>query len=52
MVATGALSLLEAIRSHIAAIGRNRVHYYQAGSLKMFGLTPSVEGMVALMIFW
>ncbi|GLT44595.1 hypothetical protein SLA2020_184810 [Shorea laevis] len=40
VVATGALRLLEAVRSHIAATGRNHIRYYQAGSSEMFGSTP------------
>jgi GDPmannose 4,6-dehydratase len=38
-VATGALRLLEAVRSHIEATGR-QVRYYQAGSSEMYGATP------------
>ncbi|KAJ6420212.1 hypothetical protein OIU84_030175 [Salix udensis] len=40
VVATGALRLLEAVRSHIAATGRSQIKYYQAGSSEMFGSTP------------
>lgn len=40
VVATGALRLLEAVRSHIAETGRNHIKYYQAGSSEMFGSTP------------
>nr|KYP66880.1 GDP-mannose 4,6 dehydratase 2 [Cajanus cajan] len=40
VVATGALRLLEAVRSHIAASGRSHIRYYQAGSSEMFGATP------------
>lgn len=40
VVATGALRLLEALRSHVAATGRSHVRYYQAGSSEMFGATP------------
>ncbi|OMP05268.1 NAD-dependent epimerase/dehydratase [Corchorus capsularis] len=40
VVATGALRLLEAVRSHIAATGRSHIKYYQAGSSEMFGSTP------------
>ncbi|KAM3268852.1 GDP-mannose 4,6 dehydratase 1 [Capsicum chacoense] len=32
VVATGALRLLEAVRSHISATGRSHIRYYQAGS--------------------
>ncbi|CDY55090.1 BnaA02g34780D [Brassica napus] len=39
VVATGALRLLEALRSHMADNGRT-VKYYQAGSSEMFGSTP------------
>ncbi|CAN4083411.1 unnamed protein product [Withania somnifera] len=39
VVATGALRLLEAVRSHISATGRSHVKYYQAGSSEMFGST-------------
>ncbi|CAA7056961.1 unnamed protein product [Microthlaspi erraticum] len=39
VVATGALRLLEAVRSHISDSGRT-VKYYQAGSSEMFGSTP------------
>ncbi|CDY65887.1 BnaC02g45130D [Brassica napus] len=39
VVATGALRLLEAVRSHMADNGRT-VKYYQAGSSEMFGSTP------------
>jgi GDPmannose 4,6-dehydratase len=39
VVATGALRLLEAVRSHIEATGR-QVRYYQAGSSEMYGATP------------
>ncbi|KAH0870569.1 hypothetical protein HID58_077591, partial [Brassica napus] len=39
VVATGALRLLEAVRSHTADTGRT-VKYYQAGSSEMFGATP------------
>ncbi|KFK28300.1 hypothetical protein AALP_AA8G498400 [Arabis alpina] len=39
VVATGALRLLEAVRSHIVDSGRT-VKYYQAGSSEMFGSTP------------
>ncbi|XP_009794637.1 GDP-mannose 4,6 dehydratase 1 [Nicotiana sylvestris] len=40
VVATGALRLLEAVRSHISATGRSHIRYYQAGSSEMFGSTP------------
>ncbi|KAK4789444.1 hypothetical protein SAY86_016748 [Trapa natans] len=40
VVATGALRLLEAVRSHVSATGRSHVRYYQAGSSEMFGSTP------------
>ncbi|KAK6125629.1 hypothetical protein DH2020_040627 [Rehmannia glutinosa] len=40
VVATGALRLLEAVRSHVAASGRSHIKYYQAGSSEMFGSTP------------
>ncbi|KAJ9703678.1 hypothetical protein PVL29_005114 [Vitis rotundifolia] len=40
VVATGALRLLEAVRSHIMATGRSHIRYYQAGSSEMFGSTP------------
>ncbi|CAL5345983.1 unnamed protein product [Camellia sinensis] len=40
VVATGALRLLEAVRSHISATGRSHIKYYQAGSSEMFGSTP------------
>ncbi|KAM6567882.1 hypothetical protein CsatA_027010 [Cannabis sativa] len=40
VVATGALRLLEAVRSHISATGRSHIRYYQAGSSEMFGATP------------
>lgn len=40
VVATGALRLLEAVRSHISASGRSHIRYYQAGSSEMFGSTP------------
>ncbi|CAM6045059.1 unnamed protein product [Sphagnum compactum] len=40
VVATGALRLLEAVRSHIEATGRQQVRYYQAGSSEMYGATP------------
>ncbi|GBG92014.1 hypothetical protein CBR_g54109 [Chara braunii] len=36
---TGALRLLEAVRSHIRTTGR-KVKYYQAGSSEMYGATP------------
>ncbi|CBI17394.3 unnamed protein product, partial [Vitis vinifera] len=39
VVATGALRLLEAVRSHIMATGRSHIRYYQAGSSEMFGST-------------
>lgn len=39
VVATGALSLLEAVRIHIENTGR-KVKYYQAGSSEMYGATP------------
>ncbi|KAH0868924.1 hypothetical protein HID58_075946 [Brassica napus] len=39
VVATGALHLLEAVRSHMADNGRN-IKYYQACSSEMFGSTP------------
>uniref|UniRef100_A0A1J3G505 GDP-mannose 4,6-dehydratase n=1 Tax=Noccaea caerulescens TaxID=107243 RepID=A0A1J3G505_NOCCA len=39
VVATGALRLLEAVRSHISDSGRT-IKYYQAGSSEMFGSTP------------
>eukprot|EP00250_Pteridium_aquilinum_P010685 c19564_g1_i2 orf=281-1333(-) len=39
VVATGALRLLEAVRTHIECTGR-QVHYYQAGSSEMYGATP------------
>ncbi|KAH0942459.1 hypothetical protein HID58_002096 [Brassica napus] len=39
VVATGALRLLEAVRSHTVDSGRT-VKYYQAGSSEMFGATP------------
>ncbi|KAG7565261.1 NAD(P)-binding domain superfamily [Arabidopsis suecica] len=39
VVATGALRLLEAVRSHTIDSGRT-VKYYQAGSSEMFGSTP------------
>ncbi|KAF2531523.1 hypothetical protein F2Q70_00031217 [Brassica cretica] len=39
VVATGALRLLEAVRSHMADNGRN-IKYYQACSSEMFGSTP------------
>ncbi|KAG7560430.1 NAD(P)-binding domain [Arabidopsis thaliana x Arabidopsis arenosa] len=39
VVATGALRLLEAVRSHTVDSGRT-VKYYQAGSSEMFGSTP------------
>ncbi|CAE6075845.1 unnamed protein product [Arabidopsis arenosa] len=39
VVATGALRLLEAVRSHTIDSGRS-VKYYQAGSSEMFGSTP------------
>ncbi|KAF3530368.1 hypothetical protein DY000_02040452 [Brassica cretica] len=42
VVATGALRLLEAVRSHMADNGRD-VKYYQAGSSEMFGSTPSPQ---------
>ncbi|XP_065853209.1 GDP-mannose 4,6 dehydratase 1-like [Euphorbia lathyris] len=40
VVATGALHLLEAVRSHVAATGRKQIRYYQAGSSEMYGATP------------
>ncbi|CAN1122171.1 GDP-mannose 4,6 dehydratase 1 [Linum perenne] len=40
VVATGALRLLEAVRSHIQDTGRAHIRYYQAGSSEMFGSTP------------
>ncbi|KAL2497645.1 GDP-mannose 4 [Abeliophyllum distichum] len=40
VVATGALRLLEAIRSHISTSGRSHIRYYQAGSSEMFRSTP------------
>ncbi|KAK9165240.1 hypothetical protein Scep_000431 [Stephania cephalantha] len=41
VVATGALRLLEAVRSHAAASSsRRHIRYYQAGSSEMFGSTP------------
>uniref|UniRef100_A0A1J3JBA0 GDP-mannose 4,6-dehydratase n=2 Tax=Noccaea caerulescens TaxID=107243 RepID=A0A1J3JBA0_NOCCA len=39
VVATGALRLLEAVRSHTTDSGRS-IKYYQAGSSEMFGATP------------
>lgn len=39
VVGTGALRLLEAVRTHIETTGR-QVRYYQAGSSEMFGATP------------
>ncbi|MCO5563363.1 hypothetical protein L7F22_017004 [Adiantum nelumboides] len=39
VVATGALRLLEAVRTHIETTGR-QVRYYQAGSSEMYGATP------------
>ncbi|KAL1199730.1 GDP-mannose 4,6 dehydratase 2 [Cardamine amara subsp. amara] len=39
VVATGALRLLEAVRSHTTDSGRI-IKYYQAGSSEMFGSTP------------
>ncbi|GLJ21622.1 hypothetical protein SUGI_0402220 [Cryptomeria japonica] len=39
VVATGALSLLEAVRIHEKTTGR-KVKYYQAGSSEMYGSTP------------
>eukprot|EP00270_Netrium_digitus_P011897 TRINITY_DN380_c0_g1_i2.p1 TRINITY_DN380_c0_g1~~TRINITY_DN380_c0_g1_i2.p1 ORF type:complete len:377 (-),score=77.04 TRINITY_DN380_c0_g1_i2:274-1326(-) len=39
IVATGALRLLEAVRTHIETTGR-KVKYYQAGSSEMYGATP------------
>uniref|UniRef100_A0A0D6R8R6 GDP-mannose 4,6-dehydratase n=1 Tax=Araucaria cunninghamii TaxID=56994 RepID=A0A0D6R8R6_ARACU len=39
VVATGALSLLEAVRIHVESTGR-QVKYYQAGSSEMYGSTP------------
>uniref|UniRef100_A0A0C9S8E6 GDP-mannose 4,6-dehydratase n=1 Tax=Wollemia nobilis TaxID=56998 RepID=A0A0C9S8E6_9CONI len=39
VVATGALSLLEAVRIHVESSGR-QVKYYQAGSSEMYGSTP------------
>ncbi|KAL0379160.1 UNVERIFIED_CONTAM: GDP-mannose 4,6 dehydratase 2 [Sesamum radiatum] len=40
VVSTGALRLLEAVRSHVSASGRSHIKYYQAGSSEMFGSTP------------
>ncbi|MQM01226.1 hypothetical protein Taro_033974 [Colocasia esculenta] len=40
VVATGALRLLEAVRSHLAARPDRSVRYYQAGSSEMYGSTP------------
>eukprot|EP00897_Mesotaenium_endlicherianum_P007352 jgi/Mesen1/6645/ME000340S05812 len=39
VVGTGALRLLEAVRTHIEVSGRT-VKYYQAGSSEMYGATP------------
>eukprot|EP00850_Spirogloea_muscicola_P007368 SM000037S13503 [mRNA] locus=s37:273649:275918:- [translate_table: standard] len=39
VVGTGALRLLEAVRTHIENTGR-KVKYYQAGSSEMYGATP------------
>ncbi|XP_030939552.1 GDP-mannose 4,6 dehydratase 2-like [Quercus lobata] len=40
VVTTRGLHLLKAVRSHIAATGRNHIRYYQARLLEMFGSTP------------
>ncbi|CAK9226849.1 unnamed protein product [Sphagnum tenellum] len=40
VVATGALRLLEAVRTHIESTGRQQIKYYQAGSSEMYGATP------------
>lgn len=40
VVATGALRLLEAVRSHLAATPGRAIRYYQAGSSEMYGATP------------
>ncbi|CAL5326700.1 unnamed protein product [Camellia sinensis] len=49
VVATGALRLLEAVRSHISATGRSHIKSYQAGSSEMFGSTlPPSKGVVPL----
>ncbi|KAG9443057.1 hypothetical protein H6P81_018911 [Aristolochia fimbriata] len=47
VVATGALRLLEAVRSHIAATGRSHIRYYQAGSSEMFGATPPPQSEIS-----
>ncbi|EFJ22289.1 hypothetical protein SELMODRAFT_443301 [Selaginella moellendorffii] len=39
VVATGALRLLEAVKTHCATTGR-QIRYYQAGSSEMYGSTP------------
>ncbi|XP_030447342.1 GDP-mannose 4,6 dehydratase 1-like [Syzygium oleosum] len=40
VVATAALQLLEAVRSHVSATGRSHIRYCQAGSSEMFGSIP------------
>ena len=40
IVATGALRLLEAVRSHQISNPDRQIRYYQAGSSEMFGSTP------------
>ncbi len=42
VVATGTLRLLEALRDHITATGRE-VRFYQAGSSEMFGSAPPAQ---------
>ncbi|KAK7843040.1 gdp-mannose 4 [Quercus suber] len=43
VVATRALHLLEAVRSHIAATGRNHIRYYQARLSDMFDRSQIVR---------